>query len=143
MANRAAVSGIAAMAVVLLAFAAGAEAPEKAAQSAAREWLLLIDAHQYAESWKQAATIFRQQVTPEQWEASVKSVHAQTGKLVSRKLKSAEFTKSLPNAPEGEYVVLQYDSVFEKARAVVETVIPMKDKDGVWRVSGYFVRPVS
>ena len=61
------------------------------------------------------------------------------GALVSRKLKKAEYRTSLPGAPDGQYVVLQYDSSFEHKKAAVETVTPMKDADGVWRVSGYFI----
>lgn len=144
MVNRAAVSGIVAIAIGLSAFSAGAqEKPEKAAQSAAGPWLALVDTDKARESWKAAAELFRKQVTAEQWEASIQAVHAQTGKNLSRKLRSAQYTKTLPNAPDGEYVVLLFDSSFEKARSVTETVVPMKDPDGVWRISGYFVRPAS
>jgi len=55
-------------------------------------------------------------------------------------LKSASYTKTLPGAPDGEYVVIQYDSSFEHKQSAVETVIPMLDKDGQWRVSGYVIR---
>ena len=46
----------------------------------------------------------------------------------------------LPGAPDGEYVVFQFSTAFEHKRAAVETVTPMMDADGQWRVSGYFVR---
>ena len=46
----------------------------------------------------------------------------------------------LPGAPDGEYVVFQFDTQFERKRAAVETVTPMCDPDGSWRVSGYFIR---
>jgi hypothetical protein len=35
---------------------------------------------------------------------------------------------------------MQFDTQFEKKRAAIETVTPMQDTDGQWRVSGYFVR---
>lgn len=60
--------------------------------------------------------------------------------MQSRKLKSATYTKTLPGAPDGEYVVIQYDSSFVNKKSAVETVTPMLDKDGKWRVSGYFIR---
>jgi hypothetical protein len=120
--------------------APGADTPEKAAQASADVWLTLVDADNYAESWKQAAAIFKQQLTVEQWEGAVKSVHAQTGKLVSRKFRTAELTTSLPGAPAGEYVILKYDAVFENLKTATETVVPTKEKDGSWRVSGYFVK---
>ena len=120
--------------------AAGAEAPEKAAKPGAEQWLALVDADNYAESWKQAASIFKEQLTVEQWESAVKSVHSQTGKLVSRKFRTAEFTDSLRDAPPGDYVILKYDTVFENLKTATEIVVPTKEKDGSWRVSGYFVK---
>jgi hypothetical protein len=62
------------------------------------------------------------------------------GKLQSRKLKSATYTKSLPGAPDGEYVVIRYDASFERQQSAVETISPMLDKDGAWRVSGYYIK---
>jgi hypothetical protein len=118
----------------------GAEAAEKAAQPGAERWLALVDADNYAESWKQAASIFKQQLTAEQWESEVKSLHSHTGRLVSRKFRTAEFTVSMPGAPPGDYVILKYDTSFEKFKTATETVVPTREKDGSWRVSGYFVK---
>lgn len=119
---------------------AGSEDPEKASQPDAEQWLALVDADNYAESWKQAASIFKEALTAEQWETAVKSVHSQTGKLVSRKLRTAEYMNSLPGAPPGDYVILKYDAIFENLKTATETVVPTKEKDGSWRVSGYFVK---
>jgi hypothetical protein len=119
---------------------AGAEDPEKATQPGAEKWLALVDADNYAESWKQAATIFKQQLTAEQWESAVKELHSHTGNFVSRKFRTSELTTSLPGAPAGEYVILKYDAVFENNKTATETVVPFKEKDGSWKVSGYFVR---
>jgi hypothetical protein len=62
------------------------------------------------------------------------------GKLVSREFTSAQYASSLPGAPDGEYVVIQFATAFENKAASVETVTPMMDKDGKWRVSGYYIR---
>jgi ribosomal protein S17E len=37
-------------------------------------------------------------------------------------------------------VIIQYDSSFENKKSAVETVTPMLDKDGKWRVSGYYIK---
>jgi len=62
------------------------------------------------------------------------------GKVVSRKLRSRQYSEKLPGAPDGKYVVIQYETVFEKKASAVETITPMLDPDGVWRVSGYLIR---
>ena len=75
-----------------------------------------------------------------QWTQALGAARGPLGELVSRKLKSRDYTGKVPGGPDGKYVVIQYDSVFEKKAAAVETVTPMMDPDGVWRVSGYFIR---
>lgn len=36
--------------------------------------------------------------------------------------------------------VLQFDTAFKNKKEAVETVTPMLDQDGKWRVTGYFVK---
>src|SRR5690606_23043329 len=100
----------------------------------------LVDAGSFADSWKDAAAYFQAAVPQEQWERSLTGVRKPLGALVSRKLKSAKIAKSLPGAPDGEYVVIQFDTSFENKKAAVETVTPMREKDGSWKVSGYYIK---
>jgi hypothetical protein len=114
--------------------------PEQLAQQSAESWLALVDAGKYAESWQEAAQLFKAAVTVEQWNNALRASRDPFGKVLSRKVKSATYTKTLPGAPDGEYVVIQYESSFEHKQAAVETVTPMMDKDGKWRVSGYYIK---
>jgi hypothetical protein len=129
--------------VVAVAFAATARAadkPEDLAQTAAESWLKLTDAGDGGASWEQAAKLFKGAVTKEQWTGAIAGVRPPLGKVVSRKVTSRQYTEKLPGAPDGKYVVIQYETVFENRASAVETVTPMLDPDGVWRVSGYFIR---
>ena len=117
-----------------------ADKPEKTAQKSAEQWLALVDVGNYAESWKTAAGYFQTAVSQDQWEHSIVAVRKPLGDLVSRKFKSAKYTKSLPGAPDGEYVVLQFDTSFANKKEAVETVTPLLDKDGKWKVSGYYIK---
>ena len=121
--------------------ASGAAAEDiKAAIAAADKWLALADRAKHAESWDSAAAYFKAAVTREKWAASLKVARAPLGKLKARKLLSARYTTRLPGVPDGRYVVIQYRTSFEKKAEAVETVTPMKDKDGEWRVSGYYIK---
>jgi len=113
---------------------------EKAAVSAAEKWLGMIDEGEYAESWKGGAELFRNALTQEQWVQSLQGVRKPLGRLLSRTVKSKTYKTSLPGAPDGEYVVIEFSTSFERKKAAVETVTPMKDTDGKWRVSGYFIK---
>ena len=119
--------------------AADTEAVNQARKSA-NSWLALVDAAQYGQSWDEAATLFRSAVTKQEWMKAVQSARAPLDALKSRIFKTATFTRSLPGAPDGEYVVIQFDTQFENKAAAVETVTPMRQKDGAWKVSGYYIR---
>jgi len=128
------------LALTAAMLAKGQQAPEEAGKAAASLWLSLVDNSKYAESWKEASSSFRNAVTKEQWEKAMHASREPLGKMISRKLKSASYTNTLPGAPDGEYVVVQYETSFEHKQSAVETVTPMLDRDGNWRVSGYFIK---
>ncbi len=113
---------------------------EQLAQKSAEAWLTLIDSGKYAESWDEASQMFKGAVTKDQWASTVKGARVPLGAVQSRKFKSATYTKTLPGAPDGEYVVIQYDTSFANKQSAVETITPMLDKDGKWRVSGYYIK---
>ena len=99
-----------------------------------------MDSGRYAESWTQTSALFRKQVLTEQWETAVRSARGPLGRLLARDFKSAQYSRTLPGAPDGEYVVLQYDASFENKKEAIETVVEMKERDGAWRVAGYFIK---
>ena len=116
------------------------EMAEKKAVEVSNTWLKLIDNSQYAKSWETAADLFKNAVSKEQWNQSLNAVRRPLGKVMKRTVRSKQYTTSLPGAPDGEYVVLQYETSFENKKSSVETVTPMLDKDGKWRVSGYYIK---
>jgi hypothetical protein len=129
--------------VAYLFLCGGAVADQRAeeeALQAAGTWLALIDDGQYSESWESAAELFRNAVGKEQWERVLTGVRTPLGRLITRRVRSKQYTTSLPGAPDGNYVVIQYESSFENKKAAVETVTPMIDRDGKWRVSGYYIK---
>jgi hypothetical protein len=129
-----------ALALVLPAACGAPDSSRVPAQAAATSWLALTDGGQYSESWDAAAAAFRAAVPKAAWEGAIRSARAPLGAVVSRRFKSATATRNLPGAPDGEYVVIQFDTTFANKAAAVETITPMLEKDGAWRVSGYYVR---
>jgi hypothetical protein len=113
---------------------------ETSAVSAAEKWLATVDAGEYSASWKEAAELFRNAVKPEQWEQSMQAARKPLGKLLSRKVQTKIYKTSLPGAPDGEYVLIQFETSFEDKKTAIETVTPMMDKDGKWRVAGYYIK---
>lgn len=122
-----------------ISWAANAE-KEKAAVSAAQKWLALIDDGKYAQSWKEAAEYFRNAVPQDQWKQMLQSVRGPLGKMISRKVSTSEYKTSLAGAPDGEYVVIHFETSYQNKKSAIETVTPILDKDGKWRVAGYYIK---
>lgn len=131
---------VAFLALLLSPAAGAAQKAEEVAVKAAAKWLAMVDEGKYSESWADAAQVFKGAVTAEQWKSSLNGGRKPLGKLISRTITLKKYTTSLPGAPDGEYVVIQYETSFENKRSAVETITPMLDKDGKWRVSGYYIK---
>ncbi len=113
---------------------------ETAAQSAADVWLAIVDDGRYEPGYLATATIFRNLLTKEQWVKIVTAGRGPMGKVRSRRVKDTKFSTTMSGAPDGQYVVIHYDTSFEKKATAVETLTTLLDSDGQWRVCGYFIR---
>ena len=109
------------------------------AHKSAEKWLNLIDRAQFSESWSEAATYLQNNVALEEWQRTIQGVRQPLGK-VSREVTSMQYTTTLPGSPDGEYVVIQYNTSFENKESAVETVTPMLDRDGKWKVAGHYIK---
>lgn len=127
--------------VLLLGTTAPAGAQEQGAiepaRTAARSWLALLDGYEFGESWRAAGEMLKGAVTQEEFSTTMSATLGPLGAVTSRGVKSSEYSTTLPGTPEGEYVILKFDTVFENKFTAVETVVLKKEPDGLWRVSGY------
>ncbi len=125
--------------------------PEDAAQAAAESWLKAVDAGNYTGSWDQAAATLKAAVKQAEWAQMLGGQRTPLGRVVSRRLKSRQLTDKAPTTrvvggkvytfgQRGKFVIIEYDTVFANKPSAIETVTPMADPDGAWRVSGYSVR---
>ena len=105
----------------------------------AKEWLGLIYDNNYSQSWDNAASLFQNAISKEQWTQQLSVIVPPLGKVISRDLISSEYHTTLPGAPDGKYIVIQFKTSFENKNESIETVTQMKDGDQ-WKVSGYFIK---
>ena len=124
---------------LIIALPVAADDRMEAAEAAATSWLAFVDAGEYDNSWDNAAKLFKSQITAQQWGTAIAGARGPMGAVKSRELTSANYATSLPGAPDGEYVVLQFTTEFANKKAAVETITPMLD-GGTWRVSGYYIK---
>lgn len=118
---------------------AGTQDKIRAAAQSARAWLELVDREDYAQSWEAASLYFKSAVDKSGWVASLDAYRKPLGPVLSREIMDAEYTTALPGAPDSRYVVIRFKTSFANKKSSVETVTPVLDKDGQWRVSGYYI----
>lgn len=111
----------------------------EAARHVVEHWLALNDAGEHEHAWGAAAAYFRENIGQPQWLSAVANARTPLGGVSERALKSTNPVSSVPGAPDGEYVVFQYESQFEHRRDMVETITAMREPDGAWKVAGYFI----
>ena len=115
-------------------------ADEQAAIQSAEKWLALVDEGNYEESWDEAAEVFKNAVSKPEWDEMLGKTRPPFGKVLERSVKTKAYKTSVPGVPDGEYVVIQFQTKYENKANTIETVTPSKEKDGNWRVAGYYIK---
>jgi uncharacterized protein DUF4019 len=130
------------LALLVSSFCVAQDSNLKAATEAAEQWLAIMDAGHYGQSWDQASSFFQSKISKANWEQAANQVRTPLGKVESRQFKAADFRTKLPGAPDGQFCVMQFRTKFAAGGDMIETITPMLDKNGEWRVSGYYIKPI-
>lgn len=113
---------------------------ERAGQTAAHAWLLLLDRKDWGTAWDAASQVFRQSVPLPSWMDNIPKLRDPFGAFVQREPVQAAYRKVLPGRPDGDYVTVIFSSRFASKEQVQETVTTVREPDGRWRVTGYTAR---
>jgi hypothetical protein len=113
---------------------------DKAAIDAGRQWLELIDAGKAGEAWDVTAAPLKASVTRAEWVTGMAELRKPFGKLVSRTSSRFARTHAIPNAPDGDYAIVEYQSVYALRKSTVEQLTWVLEADGNFRIAGYFIR---
>jgi hypothetical protein len=97
----------------------------------ARQWLVLVDDKNYAQSWSQAGKAFQAKQKADAWAAAAADKRGALGAVASRDLKSIDLGRT-------DVAVIKYDTVFAHKAQAVETVT-MAFENGGWSVTDYSV----
>jgi hypothetical protein len=109
---------------------------------AATQFLELIDAGQYEQSWQVSAAYLKNDIPVDEWVKRLSAVRSVAGKVFERKQKSSIYTNEeevQKGVPAGEYMVYSFALKFQAKNNITETVTVMLEKDNIWRVAGYFI----
>jgi DNA-binding CsgD family transcriptional regulator len=113
---------------------AQASAAQTQIMRAARDWLAMVDAGRWAESWRATGQAFRSLNTVDAWAQASEQARVPLGALVSRADLSQE---SVPTPPHGAEMV-KFRTSFANRANVVETLTLVREGQA-WRVVGYLL----
>ena len=97
----------------------------------ARQWLVLVDDKNYAQSWSEAAKAFQNRQKTDAWATQAAAQRTPLGAVASRDLKSIDLSRN-------NTAVIRYDTVFAHKASAVET-ITLAFENGGWSVTDYSV----
>ncbi len=102
--------------------------------------LMTIDRGGYNESFNKSATYFKNAVgSSAKWAAALTAVRKPLGDCISRTNISSVYTNQLPGAPDGNYVIVQYKTIFKNKKNSIETAVVLNE-DNTWKLAGYFIK---
>jgi hypothetical protein len=145
---RAGAAGLRAAVLALCLVALGAAVPAlaqdpraSAAHAAARQWLALADKLDGSASYAAAGARFREPLTATAWADALAKARAPLGALVQRTIVETAFDRAAPGGgAEVDIVMILYRTSFANRPTASETVTLELERDGAWRVIGYFIR---
>ena len=97
----------------------------------ARQWLILVDDKNYAQSWSEASKTFQSRQKTDSWAAEAAAQRTPLGAVASRDLKSIDLSRN-------NTAVIRYDTEFAHKAQAVETVT-LDFENGSWSVTDYSV----
>ncbi len=99
----------------------------------------MIDTRNYSRSWKESSAIVQGAATEQHFTNVLDTFRTPLGDLVSRKLVSSQRLAQMPGAPDGHYVVLQFETSFANKKSAIETVTFVLD-NGQWKPASYSIK---
>ena len=106
----------------------------------AREWLAIVDRGDAEASHAKAGGRFREAMSVTTWARGLAKERGVRGALVQRTNVSTTFDPKVEGLPPGEFALLLFRTSFAQQPDAAETVTLEREKDGAWRVVGYFIR---
>lgn len=109
------------------------------ASQASEEFVSLIDKGRYSDSWNKGSQIFQKTIPQNEWEFALDQARKPLGQVVSRSLKDQRPAMDPRGLPAGPYMVVEYNTSFQKAPQSGELITLRREDNGKWKVLTYQV----
>jgi hypothetical protein len=120
---------------------------QREALNAAERWLVPVDEQRYGDAWAMAGESFKAKVARQQFRDGIAQLRKDYGRVVKRSGERMAFRGQAP-APDqadaaakpGTEVGIIFETLFANDRKANEEITMVLEKDGIWRVAGYYIR---
>jgi hypothetical protein len=125
--------------ILTLCISSLVSANESSGSAAAKKWLKIVDAGNYKESWQKSDSFFKSQLSQNKWDTALKGIRSPLGEINSRAELEAKEYSTLPGVPEGEYLIIQFQTEFQNKKSATE-ILTLSRSSGEWLPVGYFIK---
>ncbi len=101
------------------------------------KWIGLIDARAFEAAWDQSSALFKKDKDRNMWITTLYRLRDTISPITRRELMGTTFTRLLRPVSTADAVTFQVVVHFMNETLGVETVVFMKEDDGVYRVASY------
>ncbi|MCE2983091.1 MAG: DUF4019 domain-containing protein [Parachlamydia sp.] len=109
------------------------------AAQAAKSYVEQLDKGDYSASWTKGDLLFQRTITQKEWVTALNLARKRLGNVRSRTLKDQRPAFDPAGLPKGPYMVVEYNTSFDKARNSGELLTLRRGADNKWRVLTYQV----
>jgi Protein of unknown function (DUF4019) len=120
---------------------------QREALNAAERWLVPVDAQRYGDAWAMASEPFKAKVARDAFRDGIAAIRKDYGKVEKRVGERMAFRNDMPAPDQGDTAVkagtevaILFDTVFAGQKKAQEEVTMVLEKDGIWRVAGYYIK---
>ncbi|HEY4285046.1 MAG TPA: DUF4019 domain-containing protein [Chthoniobacterales bacterium] len=131
--------GTAFLLVMVTLAAAAAGERENEAEKSVQQWLLLIDRGKFEQSWDVAGAYLQHASTKDVWIRKMDSMRKPLGDVRSRKVKTSLYQEA-DQTLRADHVRIEFNSSFANKPTAVETATMELEKDGTWKIAGYYIQ---
>jgi hypothetical protein len=93
------------------------------AESRARSFLMQLDQGLQDESWQSMSSLFQAFNDQARWKTRQQVIRASYGSLISRSLKTVSYRTTFNQSPDGEYIIILFQSSYQNKANARETVV--------------------
>jgi hypothetical protein len=120
---------------------------QREALNAAERWLVPVDGRRYDDAWAMASESFKAKVPRDAFRDGIAKIRKDYGKVVKRSGEKMAFRGDMPSPDQGDTpakpgaeVAILFDATFAGDKQAREEVTMVLEKDGIWRVAGYYIK---